>query len=120
MKWLVEFHNDFFEEFKALEDEVQDHILAKAKMLEMFGHKLGRPHVDTLIGASITNMKELRVDANNGVWRIAFAFDPERKAILLVAGDKKGKNQSRFYRDLIRIANLRFEDHLTHLKRKKP
>ncbi|MBK8632143.1 MAG: type II toxin-antitoxin system RelE/ParE family toxin [Saprospiraceae bacterium] len=61
----------------------------------------------------------LRVEANNGVWRIAFAFDPKRKAILLVTGDKKGVNQSKFYKDLIRVADLRFEDHLIHLKKKK-
>ena len=41
-------------------------------------------------------MKELRFNANDGVWRIAFAFDPERKAILLVGGDKSGTNEKRF------------------------
>jgi hypothetical protein len=119
MKWLVEFHNDFFEEFKVLDIEVQDQILAKSKLLEVFGHNLGRPHVDTLTGSAFSNMKELRVEAKNGVWRIAFAFDPKRKAILLVTGDKKGVNQSKFYKDLIRVADLRFEDHLIHLKKKK-
>jgi hypothetical protein len=46
-------------------------------------------------------MKELRFDANDGVWRIAFAFDPKRRAILLVAGDKSGISEKRFYRELI-------------------
>ena len=119
MNWRVEFHDEFFKEFQTFDDDVQDSIVAKAKLLEVFGSKLGRPHVDTLIGSPFANMKELRVDAGRGVWRIAFAFDPERKAILLVAGDKKGKSQKRFYKELLRIANSRFEQHLTNLKRKK-
>lgn len=62
-------------------------------------------------------MKELRFDANDGVWRVAFAFDPERKAILLVAGDKAGVNQERFYRTLIKRADERFDEHLAELER---
>lgn len=62
-------------------------------------------------------MKELRFEANNGVWRVAFAFDPKRKAILLVAGDKKGTNQKRFYNNLIEVADSRFKSHLAQLKK---
>jgi len=58
MKWLVEFHNDFYEEFKVLDIEVQDQILAKSKLLEVFGHNLGRPHVDTLTGSAFSNITE--------------------------------------------------------------
>jgi len=47
-------------------------------------------------------MKELRFKAEGGVWRIAFAFDPEQKAILLVGGDKSGGSEKRFYRQLIK------------------
>lgn len=57
-------------------------------------------------------MKELRCDADGGVWRIAFAFDSERKAVLLVAGDKAGANEKRFYKRLIAKADKRFERHL--------
>jgi hypothetical protein len=61
-------------------------------------------------------MKELRFSLPNGEWRIAFAFHPERHALLLVGGSKSGVNQKRFYRDLIRIADKRFSDHLQRLK----
>jgi hypothetical protein len=54
-------------------------------------------------------MKELRFDADNGVWRVAFAFDPKRRAILLVAGDKAGATQKRFYKQLIQKADKRFD-----------
>jgi hypothetical protein len=60
-------------------------------------------------------MKELRFTAADGVWRIAFAFDPNRKAILLVAGDKSGGSERRFYRELIRTADQRFDAHLSRL-----
>ena len=57
-------------------------------------------------------MKELRFDADGGVWRAAFAFDPARQAILLVAGDKSGVGEKRFYRRLIALADARFDAHL--------
>lgn len=60
-------------------------------------------------------MKELRFDADGGVWRVAFAFDPERKAILLVAGDKSGGSEKRFYRSLIAKADKRYRAHLDKL-----
>ncbi len=50
--------------------------------------------------------------ADGGVWRIAFAFDPSRRAILLVAGDKSGITQALFYRRFIDIADRRFDSHL--------
>lgn len=64
-------------------------------------------------------MKELRFDAEGGVWRIAFAFDPGRKAILLVAGDKSGQSERAFYRRLIAIADKRFDAHLVRVKNLK-
>ena len=57
-------------------------------------------------------MKELRFDADDGVWRVAYAFDPERKAILLIAADKSGVGQRRFYKVLISKADARFTEHL--------
>jgi hypothetical protein len=61
-------------------------------------------------------MKELRFALPDGAWRIAFAFDPERRAILLVGGNKSGVNEGRFYRDLIRLADQRFDTHLQTIR----
>jgi hypothetical protein len=61
-------------------------------------------------------MKELRFKAADGVWRIAFAFDPEQKAILLVGGDKSGASEKRFYRQLIKRADAGSIDTLAFLK----
>jgi hypothetical protein len=64
-------------------------------------------------------MKELRFSAANGEWRVAFAFDTKRKAVLLVAGDKSGVGEKRFYRELIRKADDRFDRHLTRLTKER-
>jgi hypothetical protein len=63
-------------------------------------------------------MKELRFDAADGVWRVAFAFDPKRNAVLLIAGDKSGGGENRFYRQLIATADERFDEHLSRTKKK--
>ena len=118
MKWKVEFDPAFEAEFDELSQEVQDELLAQAKLLEQFGPELGRPRVDTLNGSAHANMKELRFDADGGVWRVAFAFDPERKPMLLVGGDKSGGGEKRFYKQFIRKADERFDAHLARIKEK--
>jgi hypothetical protein len=110
-QWTVEFHDEFFAEFKLYPVAVRREVYALAELLARFGPQLGRPRVDTLKGAKLRNLKELRFQADDGVWRIAFAFDVKRKAILLAGGDKSGVSQSRFYRNLIEIAERRFEQH---------
>ena len=116
MDWEVKFDPAFDPEFDALPAAVQDELLAQAKLLEAFGPALGRPRVGTLTGSRHANMKELRFQAADGVWRVAFAFDPKRKAILLVAGDKSGISERRFYRQLIKKADDRFDTHLDRPK----
>ena len=117
MLWIVRFEDEFEQEFLALEQEVQDELLAVARLLAEHGPQLGRPYVDTLKGSKHANMKELRFDAMRGVWRVAFAFDPRRHGILLVAGDKSGVRQHRFYKQLIAKADKRFAAHLERLKK---
>ena len=90
--------------------------MAHAGLLEQFGPSLGRPRVDTLKGSRHTNMKEIRFDADNGVWRFAFAFVPSREAIILVGGEKSGGGEKRFYRQLIQKADDRFDEHILSIK----
>ena len=119
MKWGVDLHDDFVAEYRDLHQDVQDELLAHIELLEQFGPQLGRPRADTLNGSRHPNLKELRFDAAEGVWRVAFAFDPNRKAILLVAGDKSGVSEKRFYRQLIDKADARLDAHLAKVKRQK-
>jgi hypothetical protein len=116
MTWDVLFHEAFDPEFDELSQAVQDELLAHARLLEEFGPSLGRPHADTLKGSAYENMKELRFRADDGVWRVAFAFDPKRKAVLLVCGDKSGGSERKFYKRLIAKADKRFADHLERLR----
>lgn len=117
MNWEIEFYSDFESEFDTFDESVQDECLAYLKLLAEFGPKLKRPHVDTLNGSKHANMKELRFSADDGVWRIVFAFDPMRKAIVLVGGDKSGVSSSAFYKKLIKKADKRFDNHLSNIKK---
>ncbi len=119
MSWPVEVGDEFEIEFDAFQEEVQSEILALSRLLQRFGPHLGRPRVDTLKGSRHANMKELRFSAAGGEWRLAFAFDTRRRAMLLVAGDKSGGSEKRFYRELIRKADDRFDAHLARVKKVK-
>lgn len=111
-QWEVRFDVEFAGEFADWSEVVQDAVLSQALKLRTFGPSLGRPTVDTLKGSVYPNMKELRVDAEGGVWRIAFAFGPKRRAILLTGGNKTGISKGRFYSALIRVADARYKRHL--------
>lgn len=119
MNWTVIFAPEFEREFDELPEAVQDELLAQALIIQQFGPNAKRPRVDTLKGSRFSNMKELRFDAADGVWRVAFAFDTERQAILLVGGDKSGGGERRFYKRLIALADQRFQAHLNRLRASK-
>jgi hypothetical protein len=106
MEWSVAFHPAFRAEFDNFDELVQDELLAMVELLKVAGPYMKRPGTDTLKGSKHANMKELRFDASGGVWRVAYAFDSTRKAVLLIAGDKSGVSQKRFYKMLIRMADV--------------
>ena len=70
MPWSVAFGDEFDQEFEDLAPAVQDELLATAKLLGAFGPQLGRPHADTLNDSAFANMKELRFEAEDGVWSV--------------------------------------------------
>jgi hypothetical protein len=115
MEWDVTFDPAFKADAKAFPRAVQVEVAAVVVLLKRFGPQLRRPHCDTLKGSKHSNMKELRFTLPDGEWRIAFAFDPQRQAILLVGGSKSGTSEKQFYRDLIRVADERFAAHLKAL-----
>ena len=117
MTWAILFYDKFALELENFPKNVQKRMLAKVKVLEEFGPELGRPHVDTLKGSKYTNMKELRFDAENGVWRIAFIFDPQRNGILLIGGNKSGIKEKRFYQELIEKADNRYKEYLEDISK---
>lgn len=106
--WRVAFHPEFDEEFKGFARPVQTALARQLRLLEASGPTLGRPIVDSLKGSVIANLKELRFAVDGGIWRVAFAFDGHRVAILLASGNKAGVSQDRFYRTLIAKAEERW------------
>jgi hypothetical protein len=88
-------------------------IRYKVLLLEEYGPNLSRPHADTLKGSKkLLNLKELRAKTDTHVFRVAYIFDPWRKGLLLTGGDKKGKKQRKFYKDLIREAEQVYASYL--------
>lgn len=112
MRWQLIAHPDFDAEISGLPEAMQAEIFAAARLLEFSGPLLGRTHVDTLKGSRVPNLKELRCVVGGAPWRIAFAFDPVRRAVLLVGGSKSGVKSDLFYKRLIRISEKRWQDHL--------
>lgn len=111
MAWVVLEHPEFSEERAGLSLPVQEKLAGVILALEAFGPQLGRPLVDTLSASRHRNMKEIRF-SQDGVWRFAFAFDRERNAVILVGGNKEGRSQRRFYKELIALADDRMDDWL--------
>lgn len=110
MAWNVEFDPDFEAEFDEFPQRVQDEVYANLAAIENHGPNLGRPYVDTVEGSEHANMKELRCQVGGNPWRVLFAFDAHRRAILLVGG-QKGRDEKRFYKKAIKAADQRFRNY---------
>jgi hypothetical protein len=117
--WHIATTTEFDEWFGKLNEDAKVEIMVKVELLKLLGPRLGRPHADTLNGSKHANMKELRADTAGQVLRVAFAFDPERVGILLVAGDKSGVKQRRFYKRLTDKADELFDAHLVKVDAKR-
>jgi hypothetical protein len=108
--WEIVLHEKCEEWLDTEPDEVAEAIATALVPLRERGPSLGRPLVDTLKGAPIPNLKELRVQVGGRPYRILFAFDPSRRAVLLVGGDK-GTDEKRWYEVHIPIAVERAKHH---------
>lgn len=113
--WEVEFTDEFGQWWESLTEDQQDAIDRTVGVLREFGPALGRPQVDTLNASRHPNMKELRAQHNGHPYRVFFAFDPRRSAILLIGGDKTGDD--RFYERMIPIADDLYDVYLTELRK---
>jgi hypothetical protein len=107
--WEVRATDEYLDWFRDLDGSAKSAILAKVLLLETFGPALGRPHADTLKRSRVKNLKELRTRTASRILRVIFYFDEERQALLLIGGDKKGKNESAFYKSLIQLAEILIE-----------
>jgi hypothetical protein len=112
--WEVEYTDEFEEWWTGLTVDEQGAIDVAVEALQAVGPGLGRPRVDTVKGSRHPNMKELRPPGET--IRILFAFDPRRMAILLLGGDKRDR-WTRWYEEMIPIADRLYDEHLETLRR---
>ncbi|MEG1210420.1 MAG: type II toxin-antitoxin system RelE/ParE family toxin [Leclercia sp.] len=110
--WEVETTDMFDEWFNHQTLALKEDVLAVMHILSEYGPRPGRPWVDTVNASHYANMKELRIQHAGNPVRAFFAFDPGRKAIILCAGNKTGKVEKRFYKQMISIADAEFSKYL--------
>ena len=115
--WEVEYSSEFSRWWGSLNGAEQESILISVHLLRQLGPLLGRPYADTVNGSRHPNMKELRTQHKGRPLRTLFAFDPRRKAILLIGGDKTG--DARFYDRVIPLADRIYDEHLQNLRKRR-
>jgi hypothetical protein len=115
VRWEVLFTDEVNEWLRSLSQDQQDAVVARVRLLQEQGPSLGRPVVDTVKGSTYQNMKELRA-SKGGALRILFVFDPLRRAILLVGGDKSGQWEA-WYRQAIPAADALYTAYLAQLRK---
>src|SRR5205814_782714 len=113
--WDIQITDEFRDWFESLEGKAQDAMSRPIHLLRRAGPMLGRPAVDTVKGSRHSNMKELRAKYRGAPYRMFFAFDPRRTAILLIGGCKSG--EKRFYDRMIPIADDLFDTYLAELRK---
>lgn len=97
---IVEVGDEFLPEFNELDEQVRTEILAHSRLLQEFGPQLGRPRVDTLKDSRHANMKDLRFDAADGVWRVAFALIPSARPFCSSRATSQAQAKRSFTNDL--------------------
>lgn len=117
VEWEVEFTEEFEAWWDKLSVEEQGAIDAKAILLQRVGPSLGRPSADTIRTSRHNNMKELIIQHGGNPYRVFYAFDPCRIAILLIGGIKK--DDKKFYGTHVPIADKLYEQHLITIEKEK-
>jgi len=118
VEWEIEYTDEFEAWWDGLTEEEQESVYAKVLLLRGHGPALPRPHADTVKGSRHPNMKELRAQHGGNPYRVFFAFDPRRAAILLIGGQKSA-NEARWYAEIIPVADRLYDEHLATLKREE-
>lgn len=110
--WNIDFSDEYSDWFDTLDRDSKIAVLQRIDLLKEFGPQLPRPYSDVLHGTKYVNLKELRTKTEKHILRISYIFDKERKAFLLIGGDKKGKVEKDFYKELIKISEKLVEKYL--------
>src|SRR5438270_9476078 len=92
--------DEFASWFDGLEEVHVDPVIVGVSKLEQEGVALGHPSSSAIKGASFA-LRELRIKSSGHALRVFYAFDPRRNAVLIIGGDKTGRNSNGFYVDMI-------------------
>ena len=115
MTWNVEYTDELDHWWSSLDEAEQESVAASVGLLEALGPNLGFPHSSGIEGSKHGHMRELRVQHQGRPYRVLYAFDPRRAAILLLGGDKTGDD--RWYVVQVPIADRLYGQHLDELRK---
>ena len=113
--WDLEYTQEFGEWWDLLSVDEQESVRASVVLLEEYGPTLGSPHSSGIATSKHTHMRELRIQHAGRPYRVLYAFDPLRTALLLIGGDKTGDN--RWYTVYVPVADRLYDDHLAALRK---
>lgn len=114
MAWEIEGTDEFAAWFRALDEAEKEDVIASVDLLEARGPQLGFPHTSGIHGSRHAHMRELRIQHGGRPYRVLYAFDPRRAAILLLGGDKTGDD--RWYATHVPLADDLYDHHLEQLR----
>lgn len=114
MEWEVEFTDEFGRWWDTLDEPVHVSIDAVVRLLEVRGPQLPFPYSSAINGSRHGHMRELRIQHRGEPYRILYAFDPRRTAILLIGGNKAGDD--RWYEKTVPVADELYDEHLRILR----
>ena len=115
MSWEIEYTDAFEQWWNSLIEREQEAIDASVRLLEILGPSLKFPHSSGVNGSRHGRMRELRTQFGGRPLRTLYAFDPMRKAILLIGGDKTGND--RWYDEYAPMADDLYDEHLEELRK---
>ncbi len=84
----------------------------------MKGPSLPFPYSSGVNGSKHSHMRELRIQHAGDPYRVLYAFDPRRVALLLIGGNKSAND--RWYEEFIPMADRLYDDHLAELRERRP
>jgi hypothetical protein len=117
MNWMaceVEFTDEFGAWWDGLTVGEQESVRAYVRLLVEFGVALKHPYCSGVTGSKHSHMRELRVQHQGRPYRVLYAFDPRRTALLLIGGDKTGND--RWYEVVVPIADRIYDTHIAQLR----
>ncbi len=115
MEWEVEYTDEFEGWWLGLTADEQESIAVAVGILEELGPHVPFPYSSGVESSRHARMRELRVQHEGKPYRVLYAFDPRRMAILLIGGEKRGDD--RFYERMVPLADRLYDEHLKTLRR---